>query len=89
MPWKDPTNWVPFMLSAGTSAARWNAQRILEALLIAFFTGGVVMYGTQKVLDARMDSFSEDMRELKAQVGEMRRDLYAPKHSKDGFDWHR
>ena len=79
MPWRDPSNWMPFMLSASTMTnQRWNMQRIIEALLNPGIAGGVSMYGTQQVLGARMESMSKEISRMEKQLDEIRKDFYRP-----------
>jgi hypothetical protein len=75
---KDPTSWIPFMLTAGGQSTHLNIQRIFEAVLIAAVAGGVATWGTQQVLVYRIGSLEQSVLEVKREVGEIRRDIYRP-----------
>lgn len=47
---------IPFVLAAG-SHINISVARIAEALIIALITGGVAVYGTTQVMEAKMEVF--------------------------------
>lgn len=53
--------------------------RLIEAVII----GGVVMYGTVKVLGARVDHVSARLDRVQVEIQHMRRDLYQPRAQDD------
>ena len=79
----DPSNWFPFILAAGAQQPRVNIQRVIESLVIAAVTSGILIYAMQQVLIERVDQIdkrvSEDISELKAEIRMMRRDVYRPR----------
>lgn len=48
--------WIPFILAAGNQI-HLSIARIVEALIIAAVTGGIVLYGSTKMLETKIDSF--------------------------------
>ena len=51
-------DFIPFVMMAGQHA-KMSVARILEALIIAIVTGGVVMYGVTQTLDAKQTALKE------------------------------
>ncbi len=75
----DPSNWLPFFLTAGSS--RLNVQRIIEAVIIAGISGGVTMYGAQKMLVTRLENMDRNIMRLEKRQERMFNDLYRPRVS--------
>lgn len=50
----DGVEWMPFILATGQQV-HLSIARILEALIIAAVTGGVVLWGSYQVLKAEID----------------------------------
>lgn len=77
---KELGEWVPFMASAALPpGGKWNGQRIVEALIIAGITGGVATYSTQQVMQEKMATLTKEVREVKAEVYQIRQDFYVPR----------
>ncbi len=89
MPWRDPSNWVPFVMSAGASSERLNVQRIIEAIIIALVTGGVTMYGAQQMVVAKLENLDENLAKLERRQEQIFQDLYRPRVSPLERDWMR
>ena len=72
-------NWLPFFLVARRASdsgslpeVRLNTAKLIEALLIAGITGGVVMYGVQMKLDAQMADLRSQIAMLQTRIAEQR-----------------
>lgn len=81
----DWNSWLPFVLGAGAvPAPHINVARIVEALIIAVVTAGVVTYAQQLVMGEQIKALKFQVQELQQEVRDMRRDFYAPRvqHSK-------
>ncbi len=80
MPWRDSSywQWLPFFLTAGQSQSKMNVARIIEALIIAAITAGIVLYGTVQVIGAEMKAMQKDIQRVERSVGEIKRDFYKP-----------
>lgn len=67
---------TPFLIAAtrggGEMVNKLNLTRVLESLIIAGITGGIVMYGVQQKLDAQMAEMRVQMVELKTRLSEDR-----------------
>ena len=67
---------TPFLIAAtrggGEMVNKLNLTRVLESLIIAGITGGIVMYGVQQKLDAQMSEIKAQMVEVKARLSEDR-----------------
>ncbi len=66
---------IPFMLAAtrlGEVSGKINTTRILESLIIAGITGGIVMYGVQQKLDTQMAELKAQMSDFKVRLAEER-----------------
>lgn len=76
--WRQILDYIPF-IAAGTQAKTPTVTRLVEAAIIAAGTS----FGTYKALEVRMDSFEKFMtvglQEVKAEVRQMRDDLYQPR----------
>ena len=80
MPWRDGFNWqwLPFFLATGQSQSKMNVARIIEAMIIASITAGIVLYGTVQVLGAEIKSMQKDIQRIERSVGDIKRDFYKP-----------
>lgn len=74
----DYHSWIPFLIPAGQKTTKMNAQRVIEALLIAMFTAAVSMYGMQQALTAKFDNLNVKVDELSEQVAKINDDFYEP-----------
>lgn len=60
---------LPFMLmTQDAHAGRFNMQRILEAILIAAATAGITMWGTQQVIETKLDNLTQKVEQNRAQI---------------------
>ncbi len=89
MHWSDPSNWLPFVLSAGAAGQKLNVQRIIEAIIIAMVTGGVTMYGAQQMVVAKLDALDRNLAKLEMRQEQIFRDLYRPRVSPIEREWKR
>ena len=70
---------MPFVIMAVGVSPRMNLVRIIEALIIAGITAGVVMYANQQTMGVKIEGMSAEISELKKSMDDIRRDFYAPK----------
>ena len=72
---------LPFILATRANGvavtARMNTTRILESLIIAGITGGIVMYGVQSKLDVQMAELRLQMIEVKSRFNDERNEAIA------------
>ena len=70
---------IPFFLATragdGPAMNRLNTTRIMESLIIAGITGGIVMYGAQMKLDAQMAEQRAFNAEIRMMFADMKRDM--------------
>lgn len=67
----DAIHHAPFILAVGQTN-KINTTRVLESLIIAGITGGIVMYGAQAKLDAQMTEMRAVSMELRVQFAELK-----------------
>lgn len=72
---------TPFVLAAaGASAPRWNAQRILEAVIIAAITAIATSYSMVKVLDERTVSITDRINRIEEREERRYREIQEDLH---------
>lgn len=71
----------PFMADA---AQKFNASRVVEALVIGGLTALVVYVTSIPRIESKMDHLSEQLSELKQEVRDVRKDIYAPVVGRNG-----
>ncbi len=72
---------IPFLLLTvhdGKMKVSLNFSRILEMIVMAVVLGGMTLYVTTAVLEVKMDSIKEEIREVKQQVNNIYHDIYRP-----------
>jgi hypothetical protein len=84
--WTDPQNAtqikdsapmaLPFMMSAANGATKLSFSRVIEAIIIAAVIGGITMLITVNVINSELVHVKGSVQELKADIKELRRDVY-------------
>ena len=69
---------IPFLIVAGEAGPRLSITRIVESIVIAAVCGAVSVYAAQQVIETRLNSIEQSQQQLRAEIHEMRRDLYVP-----------
>lgn len=75
-------NLIPFLVAGAEKHPHFSAPRIIEAVIIAAITGGIVLYGTVQMLGAQVEAvrvhqheLSQDVRALRREFHDVRRDM--------------
>lgn len=74
---------LPFIKHSDLGDYKMSASRIFEAIIIAFITGALSVYATQKVLETKIDGITQQMNRIEQSVEKMRDDFYRPSVYKD------
>lgn len=67
---------LPFMMSATSGATKLSFPRLIEAIVIAAISGGLTMWVTVSVINTELKHVKGSVEELKADIKELRRDVY-------------
>lgn len=75
-------DYVPFVRKRSNDVGyRVDTKAILQSIITATVSGLLVMYGTQKSLEVKLDSVVEDVAEVKRSINQINKDLYVPRNA--------
>ena len=69
-------SWLyPFVLGVTGGGPKLNAQRIIEALIIAGVVGGITLYGNNAILSTKIEAIQASTDRIEAAQHQAQRDM--------------